>query len=316
MRVLRWSALLYIGLVAMGVFAASAPQTALAQASGGCVIDAVLLIDTGGSAAPEDFDRLKAFAAATVGALPMGGVRLGVIGFDQTAQARLGLSGDGGAVAGAIGGLSVTGGAADFRVALEAGQALLAESRPYVTRALVLITDGISATDAYRRGELLRAEQIAIITVGAGGGVNRRELFGLATPSFYYGGEQFTVFQPRIDRLPESVGPLAFSLCSAPAVVGGTVSGRTRDERGYPIILPYQGVTVTLLNPDDEPLATTVTDENGSYRFYVAPGTYALRVELPPGATFAPGNDGYLPLIRARLASINTRGYTLLEINF
>ncbi|MBL8132817.1 MAG: VWA domain-containing protein [Anaerolineae bacterium] len=303
-----------IAILLIVVFAARSPQTARAQAPGNCVIDAVLLIDTGGSAAPEDFEQIKAFAAAAVGALPMGGVRLGVIGFDGSAQTRLGLSGDGGAVAGAINSLSVTGGAADFRTGLDAGAALLAEARPYVTRALVLITDGISASDAARRSEFIRADNIAIITVGVGGGINRRELFNLATPSYYYGGEQYTVFQPRLDRLGESVGALAFSLCSAPAVIGGTVSGRTRDERGYQITLPYSGVTVTLLTPQGEPLATTVTDDNGFYRFMVAPGDYTTRVTAPPEAHFTPGSDGTIPLIRARLGVSSTRATTLLQI--
>lgn len=290
--------------------------SAHAQAPGDCMIDAVLLIDTGGSESVESMEKVKSFAAAVVGNLPMGGVRIGVIGFGQTAQTHLGLSGDGGAVMGAIGGLGVTGDAADFRVALEAGAALLNDARGDVSRAVVLITDGISATTATRRAQTLRSQNIAILDVGIGNGVNARELFNLASSSYYYYGSSNTILQPDIDRLGESISQVTARLCAASAIIGGSVEARTRDDRGYPITLPVSGATVLLLTTDNQTLRSTVTDNNGRYRFYVAPGTYVMQVLLPPGAQFAPSNNGIIPPVTARLGVASTRADTLMEINY
>lgn len=280
-----------------------------AQAPADCVIDAVFLIDRANSFAPEDFEQIKAFAAAAVGSMPMGSVRIGVVGFSGASQTQIGLSGDGGAVSGAIRDLSVADDAADFRVALEAGEAALADARPYVSRALVLITDGFSATDAGRRAQLLRTNGIALVTMGIGSGVSSDELYNLASPGYAVFAEQYAT-------LMNSVGRLTGTLCRTSAVIGGTVRARTRDDRGFPITLPASGVPVDLLTEAGEVIRSTTTDTSGTYRFFVAAGRYAVRVHPSGGAVFAPGNDGFVPLIIARLGSVNTRAATLLEINY
>ncbi len=281
-----------------------------AQIPSNCVIDAVLLIDSAGSLATDDFEQIKALANGIVASLPMGNARVGVIQFADNAETRIGLTGDAGAVSGAISGMSGIGGAADFRVALDAGEVLLAESRPFVARALVLITDGISATDARDRSAFIRANNIGIVTVGIGTGIARRELFRLASPSY---SDIFAVFPADFQRAPASAGVVSRSICATSAIIGGRVAVRTYDARRYQIILNAADVPVNLYAQDGQLVQSTRTDTSGNYRFYVGAGVYRVQVELAGGATYAPGNDGSVG-VTATPGYVNTRAYTLLQL--
>jgi len=299
----RWIGGIIIGIVC----AIASTGTVAAQGPADCRIDAVLLFDRAGSAAPDDFARMKTFATNLVGALPIGGVRIGVIAFDAGQEVRLGLSGDANAVSGAIAGITSSDGAADLFGALEAGAVLLADARPYTTRAVVLITDGFSTRDARQRARELNAEGLSILAFGVGSGVNRYELGNI--------GLSYMDSSSTFERAPDYAGAVAQSLCRASAVVGGRVAGRTLLEgQRYTTVLPVQGATVTLLTLDETPIASTRTDANGAYRFYVDDGQFAMRIEAAEGLAFAPGNDGFIPQVFARRGSSSTRAYTLMDV--
>lgn len=303
-RWLRWCAGALLALIGFGGWA----QAVAAQAPANCVIDAVLLIDRGGSAAPEDFAQMQALAQGIAAALPLGGVRLGVIGFDGVATTHSGLSTDLGAVSGAIGAVAGGGGAADFITALDAADAMLAEARPYTTRAALIITDGISARDARERARDLDALGLQVLVFGVGSGVNRRELGNLGLAYF----DSTTTY----GQAPAYAGQVAAALCRSAAVLGGRVAGRIYNERRQVVrILPVQGAEVSVLSRDgSQTIASTRTDSSGRYTFYLSGGIYQVRIHQPEGLAFSPGNDGLIPIAYAYQGGANTRGYTLFDV--
>jgi hypothetical protein len=295
-------------------------QRAAAGASDACMVDVVLVIDHASSLSPEALGHMSAFAGALAGALPMGTARLGVVGFARTGEVRLGLSGDGGAVGGAVAGLGIAQDAADFREGLSTGYALLdAEARPNAARALVLITDGFSATDTRSLvGRVRPSAPTGLITVGVGAGVSRRELYNLSAPMRYsYNFETpYALFAARSGDLPALAGQVASALCGLVPTIEGRVNARLpRDARGVRQIVAAQNALVSLLNEAGGVIASTRTDANGRYLFYVMPGVlYHVRVEPVPGYPFAPGYDGLIPNQSRGLAQRGTgRSSTLLE---
>jgi von Willebrand factor type A domain len=290
------------------------PLTAQAQDFSFCNLDVELLVDSSASLSPENFQRIKDFVSGIAANLPLGGdnVRIGVIQFADDAQPVIGLTTNAGAISGAVSGLNQIGGASNFVNALQAGQAVLAaDRRPYVARALVLITDGFSVVDPQKVASDIRQQQTAILSVGIGGGVAPRELYNLASP-FWYAN---TVYLTRFDSLGYTVGGLRDGLCSSSAVVGGTISANQHTVRGWGKTYPPEGVTVNLCDADNNFIRSTATDAYGHYRFYVGPGRYNLVVILPDNASFMPSFDGRIGPIQARIGGRYTSAYTSIRVN-
>ncbi len=306
MVIRRW-----MGWMAVWALLLTGATGASAQVAEACMVDVVLAIDHAASLAPETLAEMSAFAGRLAGALPMGTARIGVVGFAGEGVVRLGLSADGGAVAGAVAGLGIAPTAADFRTGLSAAYALLdAEARPNATRAVLLVTDGFSSTDtAARVGAVRPSQPTGVIAVGVGSGVSRRELLSLSIPAFYSyydSSSPYTLYTTRAAELPGVAGSAAAALCRLVPTIGGSVSGRLpRDSRGVRQVLPVQNAVVTLLNGANEAIASTRTDQNGRYLFYVTPGYgYTIRVEPVPGYPFANGQDG---ILEGRFAGLATR---------
>ena len=297
---------LMMAFLILSPLTATRAQAAQTQGSA-CNLEVVLLVDSSGSLTAENFETVKTFAAGIANSLPLGddGVRVGVVQFGNDAQTVLDLSADGGAISGALGGLALMGGGSNFVNALQTGQAMLAaESRPYVTRTLVLITDGFSTADAQIAASDIRQADTVILAVGIGGGANSHELYNLAAASYYAN----TVFLTRFDTLGPTIGGLRDGLCRSAALVGGRIAEQQRDIHNKRYYIPAPNVTVTLLDEDMNVIRSTVTDAYGTYQFYVAAGTYNVRVDLPPGASFLPGFDGRIgPDQRAHRAAQHIR---------
>lgn len=79
-----------------------------------------------------------------------------------------------------------------------------------------------------------------------------------------------------------------------PAVVGGVVWKDSDDDgRRQHADMGMQGIPVTLICAESLETFSTVTDENGAYRFEgVLPGDYTLSVEMPQGYAFARNASG------------------------
>jgi von Willebrand factor type A domain/SdrD B-like domain len=300
--------------ILISLFLLLLPLGAQAQDFSYCSVDVELLIDSSASISPENFQRIKDFVGGIAANLPLGGdnVRIGVIQFAGEAQPVIGLTTNAGAISGAVSGLSLLGGASNFVNALQAGQAALeANSRPYVTRALVLITDGFSVIDPQRTASAIRQQQTAILAVGIGGGLAARELYNIASPLYYAN----TVYLTRFDTLGYTVGGLRDGLCNTPGVVGGTISANLHTVRGWGKTYAPEGVTVNLYDTNQNLIRSTVTDAYGHYRFYVGPGTYNLVVVLPEKASFMPTFDGRIGPVRVSVGRRYTSAYTSIRVD-
>ncbi len=293
------------------------PLAAEAQDYSYCTVDVELLIDSSASISPENFQRIKDFVGGIAASLPLSdqNVRLGVIQFADEAQPVIGLSADAGAIGGAVGGLNLLGGASNFVNALQTGQAVLAaSSRPYVTRVLVLITDGFSVLDPQIAASDIRQQQTAILAVGIGGGTAASELYNLASSSYSVN----TVYLTRFDSLGYTIGGLRDGLCQIPPQIGGTVRTNEHTIRGWGKTYPAEGVTVKLYDADQNFVRSTVTDAYGQYRFYVGAGTYNVVVVLPDNASFMPTFDGRIGPITVSLTGYSygsTSAYTAIRVN-
>lgn len=264
---------------------------AQAQTSNDCAFDLVMLVDTSASMTPEDFDYLRAFAGSLASALPLNDVRVALAGFSTEAGIATGFTSDAGTLSGSANGLALQGDASDFTVALNTGQEIITGgARPYVPRGIILITDGLSRVDALDIAGRIRGQGTLIFTVGVGRAVARRELFNIASR------QSLAFFSDTFDTLPSRIPNIVSTICSAALRVGGRVQARIKNENGYMISLPAEGVTVTLYDGNtDTPIRSVVTDVYGRYSFAVAPGRYDVHIELPPGAEFVPPYDGVLP---------------------
>ncbi len=256
-----------------------------AQTIDACVLDLAIVLDGSGSVSATDFQFEKDFAKGIVDNLPLGdgSVQVSVVQFSGFARVEVPLSGDASAVNTGIDNITQIDGSTDFQDAIQTAQQELSDNgRPGVARAIILQTDGDASVPSAANEAKAAGTKIFGVAVGPGAILTTiNEIASDPDSDFVFIADDF-------DELTNII----FSLNQNGCGIAGEISGQIFDDANLNGVQDAgegaaDNFTVELVFASDAStaIATTTTDTNGNYSFFVADGTY--RVRLPAGSETA-----------------------------
>lgn len=176
--------------------------------------DLVFALDTSGSVGPEDLETTKNTVLYILQQLNLGQehVRAGLISFDDkvSIDSRLTLSLH--TLKTALSGIQVAGGTSNLPETISSVRDVFSQlngGRPEVTQIAVIITDSVSTGDPSFEASLARSENIALIVIGIGRGIDYDQLRPVVTKPV--GNNLMTLFNH--DMLPRLQDMLIDRIC-------------------------------------------------------------------------------------------------------